>query len=156
MISPAWLTGSWRRLNQTGDELFAAIRSELAGTAQPQWEVEPGGLRLEFACTGVGDEPPSPETAVETAQEDRDPADEVSRGDRPRPESQPESRPESLAERVLQQLVDGPMSKADLSGRLGQKQVLGQLNRVIRLLVADGSIGYTIPENPEAGSRCSA
>ena len=42
------------------------------------------------------------------------------------------------------------MSKADLSRRLGQKKISGQLNRVIRLLVADGSIGYTIPEKPRS------
>ena len=128
--------------------IVRACRS--AGTAQPQWVVEPGGLRLEFVFTRAGHEPRSRKTAGEPAQEDRDPADEMSRGDRLRPESQPESQPESLAVRVLQQLADGPMSKADLSGRLGQKQISGQLNKVIRLLVADESIGYTIPEKPRS------
>jgi len=40
------------------------------------------------------------------------------------------------------------MSKADMSWSPEQKDISGQLNRVIRSLVADGSIGYTIPEKP--------
>ena len=108
---------------------------EAAGTAEPRWEMEPGGLRLEFVFTGVGDGPRPRDVAHETAHGER---------------WQPESQPESLAARVLRQLADGPMSKADLSKSLGQKQISGQLNRVIRLLVADGSIGYTIPEKPRS------
>ena len=112
---------------------------EAAGTAQPRWEVEPGGLRLEFVLTRAGD-----------GTRSRDAAHETARGERPQPESWPESQPESLAARVLRQLAHGPMSKADLSGSLGQKQISGQLNSVVRLLVADGSIGYTIPEKPRS------
>ena len=110
-----------------------------AGTTQPRWEVKPGGLRLEFVFTRAGDEPRSRNTAHETA-----------RGEWRQPESQPDLQPESLAARVLRQLADGPRSKADLSGSLGQKQISGQLNSVIRLLVADGSIAYTIPEKPRS------
>jgi len=51
-------------------------------------------------------------------------------------------------DRVLHQLTNGPMSKAELSRGLGQKTISGQLNKVIRLLIGDGSIGYTIPEKP--------
>ena len=112
---------------------------EAAGTAEPRWEVEPGGLRLEFVFTRAGDGPRSRGAPHETARDGRR-----------QPESEPESQPESLAARVLRQLADGPMSKADLSRSLGQKQISGQLNRVIRLLVADGSIGYTIPEKPRS------
>ena len=78
------------------------------------------------------------------------PACETARGERRRPESQPESRPESLRARVIRQLADGPMSKANLSRSLGQKKISGQLNKVIRLLVVDGSIEYTIPEKPQS------
>lgn len=53
-------------------------------------------------------------------------------------------------DRVLRQLASGPMSKVDLSRGLGQKTVSGQLNKVIRLLLADGNIGYTIPEKPRS------
>ena len=110
---------------------------EAAGTAEPRWEVEPGGLRLEFVFARGSDGR-------------RDVAHETTHGQGWQLESQPESQPESLAARVLRQLADGPMSKADLSKSLGQKQISGQLNRVIRLLVADGSIGYTIPEKPRS------
>ena len=110
-----------------------------AGTAEPRWKVEPGGVWLEFVFVRAGDGPRSRDVAHETAH-----------GERWRPESQPESQPESLTARVLRQLTDGPMSKADLSRSLGQKHISGQLNRVIRLLVADGSIGYTIPEKPRS------
>lgn len=42
------------------------------------------------------------------------------------------------------------MSKSDLSRSLGQSSVSGQLNKVIHALLADGSIGYTIPEKPRS------
>ena len=55
-----------------------------------------------------------------------------------------------FAHRILRQLVNGTMSKADFSRGLGQKTVSGQLNKVIRLLIADGSIGYMVPEKPRS------
>jgi len=64
---------------------------------------------------------------------------------------QPESQPESLDERVLLLLESGPKSKAELSQGLGQKEISGHLNKVVRQLVADEMIEYTIPEKP--GSR---
>ena len=73
-----------------------------------------------------------------------------------RPESaqlgseQLESRPESLRTRVLGSLVDGPLSKAELSNRLGQKQASGQLHEVVRRLVADRMIEYTVPDKPRS------
>jgi ATP-dependent DNA helicase RecG len=42
------------------------------------------------------------------------------------------------------------LSKAELSGRLGQKEVSGQLNRVIRILLAQGLVEYTIPDKPNS------
>ena len=67
-----------------------------------------------------------------------------------RPESQPESRPESLEQRVLTQLQKGPMTKSDIVKGLEQKAVSGQLNKVIRALLSDGAIEYTIPEKPNS------
>ena len=58
---------------------------------------------------------------------------------------------ESLRTRVLGSLVAGPLSKAELSDRLGQKQASGQLHAVVRRLVADRLIEYTVPDKP--GSR---
>ena len=42
------------------------------------------------------------------------------------------------------------MSKTELSSSLGQKRISGQLNKVIRLLLADGRIAYTIPDKPRS------
>jgi predicted HTH transcriptional regulator len=65
-----------------------------------------------------------------------------------RPESRPESQPESLERRVLGLLADGSLSKSELSSRLGQKEVSGHLNQVIRILLADQTVEYTRPEKP--------
>ena len=49
---------------------------------------------------------------------------------------------------MLNLLSAGPLSKSELSGRLGQKEVSGHLNQVIRILLADQTIEYTRPEKP--------
>ncbi len=64
--------------------------------------------------------------------------------------SQPESQPESLEVRVLSLLKNEPLSKSALSTGLEQKEVSGQLNKVIRLLLANEAIEYTIPEKPKS------
>jgi ATP-dependent DNA helicase RecG len=66
------------------------------------------------------------------------------------PESQPESRPESLESRVLLVLKNGSLGKQEISARLGQKDVSGQLNIVVRSLVDEGLIGLTIPDKPKS------
>lgn len=63
---------------------------------------------------------------------------------------QPESQPESLEHRVLQFLVTRPASKSEISSHLGQKEVSGQLNKVIRDLLAAKRIEYTIPDKPNS------
>ncbi len=67
-----------------------------------------------------------------------------------RPESQPESQPESLELRVLSLLADQPLSKSALSGALGQKEISGHLNRLIRVLLADQTVAYTLPDKPNS------
>jgi len=70
------------------------------------------------------------------------------------PESQPESRPESkplsLEARVLSLLVKEPLSKSELSSRLGHKAISGRLNEVVRLLLAEQNIEMTIPDKPKS------
>jgi hypothetical protein len=66
---------------------------------------------------------------------------------------QPESQPESLDTRVLRVLERDALGKKTLSIGLGQKEISGQLNKTIRVLLADQSIEYTIPGNPTAGCR---
>ena len=72
----------------------------------------------------------------------------------PHASAQPESKPESLAEdlalRVLKLLVDTPLQKAQVSVKLGQKAVSGQLNQVMRTLLAEEMIAYTLPHKPNS------
>ncbi|MCK5148936.1 putative DNA binding domain-containing protein [bacterium] len=63
---------------------------------------------------------------------------------------QPESQPESLNIKVLTLLRTGVMSKSELSINLGQQTVSGQLNHVIRRLLIEMCIEYTIPEKPNS------
>ena len=67
----------------------------------------------------------------------------------PKAGSQPESI--SLEARVLALLASaGPMSKSALSAALGQKEVSGHLNQLMRRLVADQWVAYTIPNKPQS------
>lgn len=64
------------------------------------------------------------------------------------PESRPELQPESLEMKVFVLLSQGPLGKKEISNGLGQKEVSGQLNKVIRVLLADQTIEQTIPNKP--------
>ena len=66
------------------------------------------------------------------------------------PESQPESRPESLRVRVIRLIKDGALSKSEISNRLGQKVISGQLNKVLKFLIEEGIVEYTIPDKPNS------
>ena len=46
--------------------------------------------------------------------------------------------------------MTGPMSKAALSRNLGQVRNSGQLNKVVRLLVAERKIACTLPNKPQS------
>lgn len=65
-------------------------------------------------------------------------------------ESQPESQPESLSQRVILLLEAQSRSKAEIAANLGQKTVSGQLNKVIRALLDQGAIEYTLPDKPNS------
>jgi ATP-dependent DNA helicase RecG len=47
-------------------------------------------------------------------------------------------------------LSGGPLAKSELSARLGQKEVSGRLNQLIRVLLADQTIELTIPDKPNS------
>ena len=51
-----------------------------------------------------------------------------------------------MAARVLELFKSVPMSKTELSKNLGQKTVSGQLNEVVRQLVNEQLIEYTLSE----------
>ena len=59
---------------------------------------------------------------------------------------QPELLSGDLESKVITLLADGPMSRSELSKKLGQKEVSGQLKKVFRDLVADRMIEYTLPD----------
>ena len=78
------------------------------------------------------------------------------------PEAEPSDKPDSvrsrsrggsLDQRVLELLVDGPMSKSAIARRLGHRSVSGGLNRVIRRLRRDGLVEYTLPEKPNSSRQ---
>lgn len=58
--------------------------------------------------------------------------------------------PESLGTKALRLLADSPKSKADLSRSLGQEEVSCQLNKVVRQLLAEGMIKYTVSDKPRS------
>ena len=65
-------------------------------------------------------------------------------------ESQLESQLESLHRRALMSLKNGPLNKAEIASRLGQKQASGSLHAVIRDLLKEGVIERTIPDKPQS------
>ena len=62
----------------------------------------------------------------------------------------PESGPESLKLRVLTLLVERPLSRSAIVDGLGHQSVSAGLKRVIRDLLNDGRIAYTIPGKPNS------
>ena len=64
--------------------------------------------------------------------------------------SQPESQPESLENKVLKILETEVLSKNEISIKLGQKEVSGRLNQIIRELIDKKLIDYTIPDKPNS------
>ena len=59
-------------------------------------------------------------------------------------------QPESMKDRILEALASGPLSKAEISKSLGMEGVAGYLNRIVRELLSEGRIEYTIPEKPNS------
>lgn len=49
---------------------------------------------------------------------------------------------------MLALLANGPLAKAAISVRLGQKEISGHLNQVIRVLLANQTLEYTVPDRP--------
>jgi len=58
------------------------------------------------------------------------------------------TQPESLDARVLGMLKRQSLSKIEISRRLGQKEISGRLNQVIRQLLAEHLVEYTITDKP--------
>ena len=63
---------------------------------------------------------------------------------------QPELQPRDLRSKILHLLASGPMQKSELSKKLGQKSISGQLNKVVQSLLADQMVEYTLPDKPNS------
>ena len=61
-----------------------------------------------------------------------------------------ESKVESLEQRVLIALLQGPLGKLEAATRLGQKVASGQLHQVIRDLISQRLIAFTLPSKPNS------
>ncbi|MHB9038898.1 MAG: Fic family protein [Armatimonadota bacterium] len=51
---------------------------------------------------------------------------------------------------VVAMLAESPLSKSEISTRLGQKEISGQLNRVVWDMLKEGVIELTIPGKPQS------
>ena len=60
------------------------------------------------------------------------------------------TQPESIELRVLRLLNKEPLSKSAISTALGQKEISGHLNQVIRVLLNDQTLEYTLPDKPNS------
>lgn len=61
---------------------------------------------------------------------------------------QPETRQGNLKSKVLNLLAEEPLSRSELSKKLGQKKASGQLYNIVRDLRDEQMIEYTLPEKP--------
>lgn len=102
-----------------------------------------------------------PETRLESGKKARGTDTEPESMDG-RPEAEPndkaagvrtKSREGSLDRRVLELLVDGPLSKSAIARGLGHRSVSGGLNRVTRRLLRVGLVEYTLPEKPNSSRQ---
>ncbi len=59
-------------------------------------------------------------------------------------------RSASTEEALLHFLHNAPLSKTELAAALGRKSITGALNRVVRSLLKDGLIEYTLPHKPNS------
>lgn len=106
---------------------------EAAGLPAPEFECDAGEVLVRFR------------PGIDTRHGIRTPLKSKSQLES-RLESQLKSGVESLKLRVLDMLVEGTLSKSEISSRLGQEQVSGQLHAVMRTLIQEGLVAYTIPE----------
>ncbi len=64
--------------------------------------------------------------------------------------SQLKSRKVPLRDKVVFLLSEGQLSKSEISTEIGQKQVSGQLHNIIRTLLDEEIIAYSIPDKPKS------
>jgi len=62
-------------------------------------------------------------------------------------EAQVEAQPESLRDRVTKLLQKGPLAISEISKQLGQKQISGQLKKILRELIEEEVLSFTLPNS---------
>ena len=75
---------------------------------------------------------------------------DANRGRVPRAESEAESEAESQERLLLVVLSSGPLAKSQLAAKLGKATVTGQMNRIVRTLLANDLLKLTIPQKPNS------
>ena len=128
LAEPMYLTGYIERMGTGTGDMIRRCRE--AGLPEPDFAVTDGFQIVVRRVPAMPEPPSSPPES--------------------RPESQPESQPESLEVRVMTLLEAGAKSKSELSRALGQQEISGQLNKVVRLLLDDQTIEHTVPERPQS------
>lgn len=111
-----------------------------AGLPEPEFREQFGGLSVHFRKADKA------QVGAQSGAQSQ--ARSVLRGERTG--RRPELQPESLDIRVMRLLIQAPLSKAELSASLGHKVISGHLNKVIRELLQNKTIEYTIPDKPQS------
>ena len=101
------------------------------------------GSRPESSLDSTGARPESAESGLESAKAGQASASAGL-------ESSTESRLELLERRVLALLLAEPLSKSAIAHGLGHRSVSAGLNRVVRRLLRDGRVAYTVPDKPNS------
>lgn len=131
----------------TGDMIR---RCRKAGLPEPEFSLMDGFVTIIRRKTG---EVTGEVTGVVTGEVGVQPESQPESQLESQPESQPVSQPESLELRVLRLLINIPLSKIDISQRLGQRGISGHLNQVIGFMLVDRTIEYTIPDKPKSSKQ---
>jgi len=122
-----------------------------AGLPEPEFREEFGGFSVFFRkADKVTNKAQVEAQEAQVETKPKQSGEQTRRQPESRPESQPESRPESLNILVVRRLSQAPLSKAELSASLGHKEISGQLNKIIRELLQNKIIEYTIPDKPQS------
>jgi len=65
-------------------------------------------------------------------------------------ESKAESKAESESIKIVKSLKEKILAKSEIAEILGENTVSGALNRLIKTLISEGLIEYTIPDKPNS------
>ena len=114
-----------------------------AGERETRQVGREAGGRPESSLDSTGARPESAESGLESAKAGQASASAGL-------ESSTESRLDLLERHVLALLLAEPLSKSAIAHGLGHRSVSAGLNRVVRRLLRDGRVAYTVPDKPNS------